>query len=61
MKQAYFKFFVSFYRYVTEGMEEEIFVEARENLAALEMDYREAGSDSSNTEDTSVVPEAQEV
>lgn len=32
--------------YVSEGVEEMHFVEARENLAALEMDYKEAAMDS---------------
>lgn len=31
--------------YVNEGMEEALFREARENLAALEMDYLEAEKD----------------
>lgn len=36
--------------YADEGLEEMHFVEARENLAALEMDYREAGMDTNAIE-----------
>ena len=39
------------FRYIGEGMEEGEFTDAREDIAALELDYQEVGMDNGSSEE----------
>lgn len=46
-------YYLRCFRYIGEGMEEGQFTDAREDIAALELDYEEVGKDNNSDEEDS--------